>query len=115
MSQRTPGAHSHHFPPPNIRLAKFLFSCASPTLTPKGFLMKMRAVQVSEKNGPLHLVERDLPEPGRGEVRVRVEACGVCHSDSMAVEGSFPGTAFPRIPGHEIAGRIDALGEGVEG
>ena len=77
--------------------------------------MKMRAVQVSEKNGPLHLVERDLPEPGRGEVRVKVEACGVCHSDSMAVEGTFPGTNFPRIPGHEIAGRIDAVGDGVQG
>ena len=77
--------------------------------------MKMRVVQVSEKNGPLHLVERDLPEPGRGEVRVKVEACGVCHSDSLAVEGTMPGATFPRVPGHEIAGRIDVLGEGVQG
>jgi D-arabinose 1-dehydrogenase-like Zn-dependent alcohol dehydrogenase len=77
--------------------------------------MKMRAVEVSEQNGPLHLVERDLPEPGPGEVRVRVEACGVCHSDSLAMEGIFPGSVYPRIPGHEIAGRIDALGAGVQG
>jgi D-arabinose 1-dehydrogenase-like Zn-dependent alcohol dehydrogenase len=77
--------------------------------------MKMRVVQVSEKNGPLHLVERDMPEPARGEVRVKVEACGVCHSDSLAVEGTMPGATFPRVPGHEIAGRIDALGEGVQG
>jgi propanol-preferring alcohol dehydrogenase len=77
--------------------------------------MKMRAVQVAEKNGPLTLVERDVPEPGPGEVRVRVEACGICHSDSFVVEGLFPGIAYPRVPGHEIAGVIDALGEGVVG
>lgn len=77
--------------------------------------MKMRAVQVAEKNGPLHLVERHMPEPGPGEVRVRVEACGVCHSDSMAVEGTFPGVTYPLVPGHEIAGRIDAVGAGVQG
>ena len=77
--------------------------------------MKMRAVQVAEKNGQLHLVERDVPEPGHGEVRVKVEACGVCHSDSLAIEGILPGAAYPRVPGHEIAGRIDAVGQGVEG
>jgi D-arabinose 1-dehydrogenase-like Zn-dependent alcohol dehydrogenase len=65
--------------------------------------------------GSLELVERDLPEPGPGEVRVRVEACGVCHSDSFTVEGQWPGLEFPRIPGHEIAGVIDALGAGVVG
>jgi D-arabinose 1-dehydrogenase-like Zn-dependent alcohol dehydrogenase len=65
--------------------------------------------------GSLELVERDLPEPGPGEVRVRVEACGVCHSDSFTVEGQWPGLEFPRIPGHEIAGVIDALGPGVVG
>jgi D-arabinose 1-dehydrogenase-like Zn-dependent alcohol dehydrogenase len=76
--------------------------------------MKMRAVQVAEKNAPLTLVERDVPEPGPGEVRVRVEACGICHSDSFVVEGLFP-IAYPRVPGHEIAGVIDMLGEGVVG
>jgi D-arabinose 1-dehydrogenase-like Zn-dependent alcohol dehydrogenase len=77
--------------------------------------MKMRVIQVAEKNGPLHLAERNIPEPGPGEVRVRVEACGVCHSDSLTVEGIFPGLTFPRVPGHEIAGRIDAVGDGVQG
>jgi D-arabinose 1-dehydrogenase-like Zn-dependent alcohol dehydrogenase len=77
-------------------------------------MAKMQAVQAA-RAGALELVERDLPEPARGEVRLRVEACGVCHSDSLTVEGQWPGLAFPRIPGHEIAGVIDALGAGVAG
>ena len=75
----------------------------------------MRAVQVAHAGGALELVERDVPEPARGEVRVRVDACGVCHSDSFTVEGQTPGISFPRIPGHEIAGVVDALGAGVVG
>jgi D-arabinose 1-dehydrogenase-like Zn-dependent alcohol dehydrogenase len=75
----------------------------------------MRAVQVGRAGGELELVERDVPEPARGEVRVRIEACGVCHSDSFTVEGQMPGISFPRIPGHEIAGVVDALGSGVAG
>jgi D-arabinose 1-dehydrogenase-like Zn-dependent alcohol dehydrogenase len=75
----------------------------------------MRAIQISQKNGPFELVERDLPTPGRGQVRVRVQACGVCHSDSLAVQGLFPGLSYPLVPGHEIAGVIDAVGEGVVG
>jgi D-arabinose 1-dehydrogenase-like Zn-dependent alcohol dehydrogenase len=71
---------------------------------------KTRAVQVAGPGEPLELVERELREPGRGEVRVRVEACGVCHSDSITVEGVMP-IQYPRVPGHEIAGVIDALGE----
>ena len=67
---------------------------------------KMRAVQVARPNGPLELVERGLPEPGRGEVRVKVQACGICHSDSFVKEGTFPGITYPRVPGHEIAGAI---------
>lgn len=78
-------------------------------------MAKMRAVQVARAGGTLDLVERDVPEPARGEVRVRVEACGVCHSDSFTVEGLMPGISFPRIPGHEIAGVIDAIGAGVVG
>lgn len=74
---------------------------------------KMRAAQVSRPNGPFELVEREIPEPGPGQVRVKVEACGICHSDSMTKDGAFPGIKFPRIPGHEVAGRIDAVGPGV--
>lgn len=70
----------------------------------------MRVVQVSRAKGPLELVEREMPEPGPGEARVRVQACGVCHSDTFTVEGTYPGVAFPRVPGHEVAGVIDALG-----
>jgi D-arabinose 1-dehydrogenase-like Zn-dependent alcohol dehydrogenase len=78
-------------------------------------MAKMRAVQVARAGGPLELVERDMPEPNEGEVRVRIEACGVCHSDSLTVEGQWPGLAFPRVPGHEIAGVIDRVGAGVTG
>src|SRR5262249_16407535 len=59
------------------------------------------------------LVERDIPEPGVGQVRVKVEACGICHSDALVKEGIWPGLRYPRVPGHEIAGRIDALGDNV--
>ena len=77
-------------------------------------MAKMRAVQAA-RAGSLELVEHDLPEPAQGEVRVRIEACGVCHSDSFTIEGQWPGLSFPRIPGHEIAGVIDAVGAGVVG
>ena len=78
-------------------------------------MAQMRAVQVARAGGPLELVEREMPEPAQGEVRVRIEACGVCHSDSLTVEGQWPGLPYPRIPGHEIVGVIDALGAGVAG
>src|SRR5712691_2516360 len=78
-------------------------------------MAKMRAVQVSQPNGPLELVERDIPEPSAGAVRIKVEACGVCHSDAFTKEGTFPGLQYPRVPGHEIAGVLDAIGEGVAG
>jgi D-arabinose 1-dehydrogenase-like Zn-dependent alcohol dehydrogenase len=74
---------------------------------------KTRVMQVAGPGEPLELVERELREPGPGEVRVRVEACGVCHSDAFTVEGAMPGIEYPRVPGHEIAGSIDAVGEGV--
>lgn len=76
-------------------------------------MAKMRAVQVSKAGGALELVERDVPEPGAGQVRVKVEACGICHSDAMVKHGAYPGLTLPRVPGHEIAGRIDAVGAGV--
>ena len=75
----------------------------------------MRVIQVATKGGPFELATRPLPEPGRGEVRVKVQACGVCHSDSIAKEGLFPTVPYPIVPGHEIAGVIDAVGEGVIG
>jgi D-arabinose 1-dehydrogenase-like Zn-dependent alcohol dehydrogenase len=78
-------------------------------------MAKMRAVQVNEAGGDLTLVEREIPQPGPGEVLVRIQACGVCHSDSMTVAGHWPGIEYPRIPGHEIAGFIESLGEDVKG
>jgi D-arabinose 1-dehydrogenase-like Zn-dependent alcohol dehydrogenase len=76
---------------------------------------KMRAIQIAKKGAPLELLERELPQPGRGEVRVKVQACGVCHSDTVAKEGLFPSIPYPIVPGHEIAGLVDAVGEGVVG
>ena len=75
----------------------------------------MRAVQVSRPNGPLEMVERPIPEPAPGNVRIRVQACGICHSDSIVKEGALPGIPYPRVPGHEVAGVIDAVGPGVAG
>ncbi len=76
---------------------------------------RSRAFQVADPKMPLELVEREVAEPGPGQVRVRIEACGVCHSDSLTVEGHWPGISYPRVPGHEIAGTIDALGPEVPG
>lgn len=73
----------------------------------------MRSVQVSKPKGALEVVERNIPEPGLAQVRIKVQACGICHSDSFTKDGLFPGIQYPRVPGHEIAGVIDALGEGV--
>jgi alcohol dehydrogenase/propanol-preferring alcohol dehydrogenase len=73
----------------------------------------MRAVQVARPGAPLELVEREIPTPGRNAVRIKVEACGVCHSDVIVVTGQFPGIEYPRVPGHEVAGVIDAVGAGV--
>ena len=73
-------------------------------------MSKMRAVQVSRPNGPFEIVEREIPQPGPASVRIKVQACGVCHSDSFTKEGTFPGIQYPRIPGHEIIGLVDAVG-----
>jgi D-arabinose 1-dehydrogenase-like Zn-dependent alcohol dehydrogenase len=77
-------------------------------------LPTMRVAQVTAAHGPIEVVERPIPDPGPGKVRVKVEACGLCHSDTVTKESLFPGISYPRVPGHEIAGVIDALGEGVE-
>jgi len=78
-------------------------------------MSKMRVAQVTRANGPLEIVEREIPEPAQGSVRIKIEACGICHSDSVTKEGIWPGIRFPRVPGHEIAGIIDAVGAGVAG
>jgi len=74
---------------------------------------KMTVAQISKPGGDFELIERDIPEPGPEQVRIKVEACGVCHSDELVKEGFWPGLQYPRVPGHEIAGRLDALGMGV--
>ena len=78
-------------------------------------MAKMRAAQINGPNQPIEIVEREIPEPRDREVRIKVEACGVCHSDSFTKGGTFPGIQYPRTPGHEIAGIIDAIGAGVAG
>jgi D-arabinose 1-dehydrogenase-like Zn-dependent alcohol dehydrogenase len=76
-------------------------------------MAKMRAAQIAKAGGKFEVVEREIPEPGAGQVRIEVEACGVCHSDMFVKSGGFPGLVLPRIPGHEIAGRVDRIGAGV--
>jgi D-arabinose 1-dehydrogenase-like Zn-dependent alcohol dehydrogenase len=73
----------------------------------------MRSVQVSKPHGPFELVEREIPEPGDRKVRIKIQACGICHGDSVTKDGIFPGIQYPRVPGHEIAGVIDAIGNDV--
>lgn len=78
-------------------------------------MSKMCVAQVTRPNGPLEIVEREIPDPKTGQVRIKIQACGICHSDSVTKEGIWPGIEYPRVPGHEIAGRIDALGSSVVG
>src|SRR6266852_3396880 len=73
----------------------------------------MKVAQVSHPGSDFQIVERDIPEPGPGHVRIKVQACGVCHSDVLTKEGSWPGIQYPRVPGHEVAGIIDEVGAGV--
>ena len=74
----------------------------------------MRVAQVPRPNGPFEIVERPLPTPGPGTVRIAVQACGICHSDVLTKQGGFPGLVYPRVPGHEVAGVIDAIGPDVD-
>lgn len=76
-------------------------------------MQKMRAAQVTRPNGPFELVEREIPNPRAGQVRVKVQACGICHSDSLVKDGLWPGLQYPRVPGHEVIGTVDAIGDGV--
>jgi D-arabinose 1-dehydrogenase-like Zn-dependent alcohol dehydrogenase len=75
---------------------------------------KMKAVQVPKAGADFEIVEREIPQPGPGQVKIRVEACGVCHSDVLTKEGILPGISYPRVPGHEVAGVIDEVGAGVK-
>ncbi len=75
----------------------------------------MRVMQVTKPKGPFELVEREVPTPGPGKVRIKVQACGICHSDMFTKDGLWPGIQYPRVPGHEVAGIIDAVGPGAVG
>jgi D-arabinose 1-dehydrogenase-like Zn-dependent alcohol dehydrogenase len=77
-------------------------------------MTKMKAVQVPKAGADFEIVEREIPEAGAGQVRIRVQACGICHSDVITKEGLLPGITYPRVPGHEVAGVIDELGAGVK-
>ena len=74
-------------------------------------MAKMRAVQVPKAGGELEMTEREIPDPRPGTVRVKVQACGICHSDSVTVEGLLPGIQYPRVPGHEVVGVVDKVGD----
>ena len=76
-------------------------------------MSRMRAVQVSSANGPFELVMHEIPTPGPTQVRIKVQACGICHSDSLTKLGAFPGIRYPRVPGHEVVGLLDAKGSEV--
>jgi len=73
----------------------------------------MKVAQISKPGGDFEIVEREVPEPGAGQVRIKVQACGICHSDVLTKEGAWPGIQYPRVPGHEVAGVIDEVGAGV--
>lgn len=75
--------------------------------------MTSRFVQVSKPDGPFEIVKREIPEPSSTQARIKVQACGICHSDSLTKEGLFPGIQYPRVPGHEVAGIIDVVGSDV--
>jgi len=75
----------------------------------------MKVAQISKAGGDFEIVERDIPKPSTREVRIKVQACGVCHSDLFVKEGLWPGIQYPRVPGHEVAGIIDELGAEVAG
>jgi D-arabinose 1-dehydrogenase-like Zn-dependent alcohol dehydrogenase len=73
----------------------------------------MRAAQIARPGGSFEIVERPIPDPAPGWVRIKVQACGICHSDSLVKEGHWPGPQYPRVPGHEVVGVVDAVGAGV--
>jgi D-arabinose 1-dehydrogenase-like Zn-dependent alcohol dehydrogenase len=70
-------------------------------------------IQVTKPNGPFEIVDRDVPEPGEGQVRIKIQACGICHGDSVPKQGLFPGIKYPRVPGHEVAGVVDEVNKNI--
>src|SRR4051794_21524413 len=83
---------------------------AAPAGTTRGAVASMMAAQVPKAGGEFQIVEREVPHPAAGQVRIKVQACGVCHSDVFTKEGQWPGIQYPRVPGHEVVGIIDELG-----
>jgi len=81
--------------------------------TTKVAIAPMKAAQVPKPGADFQIVEREIPAPGAGQVRIKVQACGVCHSDVLTKEGAWPGIQYPRVPGHEVAGILDEVGAGV--
>src|SRR6266404_1960816 len=81
--------------------------------TPRVGIAPMKAAQIPRPGADFEIVEREIPKPGAGQVRIKVQACGVCHSDLFTKEGVWPGIQYPRVPGHEVAGIIDEVGPGV--
>jgi D-arabinose 1-dehydrogenase-like Zn-dependent alcohol dehydrogenase len=81
--------------------------------TTKIAIAPMKVAQVPKAGADFQIVEREIPEPGAGQVRIKVQACGVCHSDVLTKEGAWPGIQYPRVPGHEVAGIVDEVGAGV--
>lgn len=83
--------------------------------TAKTAVAPMKAVQVPKPGGDFEITEREIPRPGPAEIRIKVQACGICHSDAFTKDGSWPGIQYPRVPGHEIVGIVDELGDRVTG
>jgi D-arabinose 1-dehydrogenase-like Zn-dependent alcohol dehydrogenase len=106
--ERIGRAASHRSPTPTIENSQEAFMAATAIA-----VATMKVAQVSGPGGDFQIVERKIPTPGAGEVRIKVQACGVCHSDALTKEGAWPGIQYPRVPGHEVAGIIDEVGESV--
>src|ERR1700691_4112537 len=83
------------------------------SMTTKTAIATMEVAQVPKPGADFQIVEREIPKPGAGHVLIKVQACGVCHSDQLTKDGAWPGIQYPRVPGHEVAGIIDELGAGV--
>jgi D-arabinose 1-dehydrogenase-like Zn-dependent alcohol dehydrogenase len=106
--ERIGRAASHRSPTPTIENSQEAFMAATAIA-----VATMKVAQVPGPGKDFEIVERKIPTPGAGEVRIKVQACGVCHSDVLTKEGAWPGIQYPRVPGHEVAGIIDEVGEGV--